>query len=112
MPKITQKNDVESQTSPMKETPPQVSGPSTEPPQGNQTGNTPVQSLNDSNKTKSVLQRHEMNIIANDHGDDNISSPKTTNSQIEEQLVRNDITNEVYMPLSSTTGPKRKKKLL
>ena len=53
-----------------------------------------------------------MNIIANDNGDDKISSPKTTNSQIEEQLVRNDITNEFYMPLSSTIVLERKKEML
>ena len=55
MPKITQRNDVESQTSPMKETSPQVSRTTWEPPHGNQTGNTPVQSLNDSKKTKSAI---------------------------------------------------------
>ena len=37
--------------------------------------------------------------------------PKKT-SQIEEQLVRDDITNELYMPLSSTIVLKRKKEML
>ena len=53
-----------------------------------------------------------MNITANDNGDDNFSPPKITTSQIEEQLVRNDITNEFYMPLSSTIVLKRKKKMM
>ena len=35
-----------------------------------------------------------------------------TKSQIEEQLVRDDITNELYMPLSSTIVLKRKKEML
>ena len=36
-----------------------------------------------------------------DNGDDNISPPDITTSQIEEQLVRDDFTNELYRPLSS-----------
>ena len=46
------------------------------------------------------------------NADDNISPPETTTSQIEEQLVRDDITNELYMPLSSTIVLKRKKEML
>ena len=46
------------------------------------------------------------------NGDDNISPPKITTSQIQEQLLRDDITNELYMPLSSTYVLKRKKELL
>ena len=112
MPKSQQSNDKESQTSPMEETSSQVSGSSTEPPLGNQTGSTPVQSLNDSKKPQSEFQRHETNRITNDNGDDNISPPKITTSQIEEQLVRDDITNELYMPLSSTIVLKRTKEML
>ena len=44
-----------------------------------------------------------------ENGEDNISPPPKTISQIEEQLVRDDITNELYMPLSSTIVLKRKK---
>ena len=47
-----------------------------------------------------------------DNGDDNIYPPVITNSQIEERLVRDDITNELYMPLSSTIVLKRKKEML
>ena len=112
MPESKQRTVVQSKTSPMKEISSQVSGSSTEPLLGKQTGRTPVQSLNDSKKPQSEIQRHEMNITADDNGDDNISPPKITNTQIEEQLVRHDITNEPYMPLSSTIVPKRKKKLL
>ena len=47
-----------------------------------------------------------------DNGDDNISPPEITTSQIKEQLVRDDITNELYMPLSSTIVLIRKKEML
>ena len=112
MAEPTQKNDIESQTSPKKETSPQVSRSITEPFRGNQTGSTPVQSLNDFKKPLSEIQRHEMNVTGQDNGDDNISPPKITTSQIEEQLVRDEITNEVYMPLSSTIVLKRMEELL
>ena len=46
-----------------------------------------------------------------DNGDDNIS-PENTTSQIEERLVRDDITNELCMPLSSTIVLKRRKEML
>ena len=47
-----------------------------------------------------------------DNGEDNISFPKVTTSQIEQRLVRDHITNEFYMPLSSTIVLKRKKEML
>ena len=107
-----QRKDVESQTSPMKETSSQVPGTNTEPHPGNQTGSTPVQSLNNSKKPQSEIQLHEMRIIANDNGDDKISLSKITNSQTEEQLVRDANINELYMPLSSTIVLKIKTKML
>ena len=84
----------------MKETSPQLSGSRTKPLLGNQTGSTPVQSPNDSKKRQSDIQRHEMNMTANDNGDDHVSPPRITTSQIEGQTVRDYITNELYMPLS------------
>ena len=107
-----QKNDVQSQTSPMKETSSQVSGSSTEPLLGDQTGNTSVQCPNDSKKQRHEIQRNEIDMTTYDNGDDNVSTPVITISQIEERLVRDDITNELYMPLSSTIVLKRKKELL
>ena len=47
-----------------------------------------------------------------ENADDTISPPEITTSQIQKQLVRDDITNELYMPLSSTIVLKRKKKML
>ena len=47
-----------------------------------------------------------------DNGDDNISPPVIKISQLEERLVRDETTNEFYMPLSSTIVLKRKKEML
>ena len=47
-----------------------------------------------------------------DNGDDNTSPPELIASPIEERLVRDDITNELYMSLSSTIVLKRKKHML
>ena len=53
-----------------------------------------------------------MNMTANDKGVDHLTPPRITISQIEERLVRDDNTNEVYMPVSSTVVQKRKKEML
>ena len=112
MPESKQRSDVESQTSPIKETSPQVSVSSTEPLPETQTRSALVQSLNDSTQPNSEFQRNEIDITTCDSGDDNISPPAITFSQIEEQLLRDDMTNELYMPLSSTIVLKRKKEML
>ena len=107
-----QKNDVEAQTSPMKETSSQVSGSDTESSLDNQTRSIPVQCPNDSNKQQNEIQRNEIGWITYGNADDTISPPEITTSQIQKQLVRDDITNELYMPLSSTIVLKRKKQKL
>ena len=104
----TQKNDVEAQTSPVKETSPQKSGYDTESPLESQTRSIPVQCLDDSNKQPNEIQRNEITLTTYNEGDDIISPPKFTTSQIQEQLVRDENTNELYMPLSSTIVLKRK----
>ena len=96
----------------MKETSPELTGSSTKPFLENQTWSTPVQSLNDSNASQCEVQRHETTMTANDNEDDNISPPKITSSQIEEQLVADDITNELYIPLSATIVRKGTKEML
>ena len=63
---------------------------------GNQTRSALVPSLNDSEKRNSENQINETYMTTHDYGDDNISPPVITSSQIEEQLVRDDITNEQY----------------
>ena len=107
-----QKNDVEAQTSPIKETSFQVSGSDTKSLLENQTRSIPVQCPNDSNNEQNEIQRNEIGFTNYANGDDNISPPEITTSQIQEQLVRDDITNELYMPLSSTIVLKRKKEML
>ena len=107
-----QKNDVEAQTSPIKKTSPQKSGSDTESLLENQTRSIPVQCPNDSNNQQNEIQRNEISSTTYDEGDDNISPPEITTSQIQEQLVRNENTNELYMPLSSTIVLKRKKEML
>ena len=108
----TQKNDVEAQTSPIKHTSPQKSGSDTESPLESQTRNIPGQCLDDSNKQPNEIQRNETSLTTYDEGDDNISPPEITNSQIQERLVRDENTNELYMPLSSTIVLKRKKEIM
>ena len=112
MPESKQSSDVKSQRSPIKETSPQVSISSTEPLLGKQTRSPLVLSLNDSKKPSSEIQRYETDMTTCDSGDSNISPPPRTISQIEERLVRDDSTNELYMPLSSTIVLKRKKEML
>ena len=112
MPEPKQRNDVESQTSPIKETSPQVSVPSPEPLLGSQTKSALVPSLNDSKKPGSEIQTDEIDMTTCDSTDNNISPPPILISQLEERLVRDDSTNELYMPLSSTIVLKRKKEML
>ena len=111
-PAFKRKNDVEAQTSPIQETSPQVSGSDTESLLGNQTRSTPVQGLNDAKKQQHEIQSNKSDMTTRDIEDDNISPPKITTSQIEEQLLRDDITTELFMPLSSTMVLQRKKEML
>ena len=111
-PESKQRSDVESQMSPMKDTPSQVSVSSTEPLLGNQTRSALVPSLNDSKKPNSEIQRNDIDMMTCDNGDDNISPPVITISQIEKRLVTDETTKEFYMPLSSTIVLKRKKEML
>ena len=69
----------------------------------------PVQCPKDSKKQQPEIQRREIDITAYDSGDDNISPPKILSSQIEERIARDDVTNELYMPVSSTFVLKWKK---
>ena len=95
MPESKHRSNVESQTSPIKETSSQVSVSRTEPLLGNQTRSALAPSLNDSKKPGSEIQRNDIDMMTWDSGDDNISPPSITISQIEERLVRDDSTNEL-----------------
>ena len=113
IPECKQINDVQAQTSPKKQTSTQVSGSDTKSLLENQTRSIPVLCPNDSKKQQKEIQRNGTDMTTYDNGDDNISPPEITTSQeVEEQLVRADITIELYMPLSSTIVLKRKKKML
>ena len=112
IPEFKQKINAEAQTSPIKETSSEVSGSDTELLLENQSRSTPVQCQNDSKTEQNEIQRDETELTTYGNGDDNISSPEITTAQIEERLVRHDITNELYMPLSCTIVPKRRKKML
>ena len=96
------KNDVQSQTSPIRKSTPQVSGSDMESLLGNQTRTTPVPCPNDSKKQQPEIQRNEIDMTAYDSGEDNTSPPKIVTSQVEERLVKDDITIGLYMPLTST----------
>ena len=67
-----QKNDVEAQTSPIKETSSQVSGSHTESLLENQTGSIPVQCPNDSRKRQNEIQRNEIGLTTFGNGDENV----------------------------------------
>ena len=112
IPEWKQRNDVEAQTSPIKETSSQISGSDTEALLENQTRSIPVQYPNDCKKQQNEIQRNETDLTTYGNGDDIISPPEITTSQIEERLLRDDIINELYMPLSSTIVSKRKKEML
>ena len=91
---IQRKNDVEADTSPIKETSSQVSGSDTELLLENQTRSTPVQCPIDSKNQQHEIQRNETDMTTYDSGNDNIPPPKMTTSQIEERLVRDDFANQ------------------
>ena len=112
IPEFKQTSFVEAQTSPIKETSSQVSGSDTESLLENRTRSTPVQCPNDSKKQQNEIERNQTDIATYGNGDDNIFLPEIITSQIEERLVRDDITNELYMPLSSKIVLKRKKEML
>ena len=109
MPELKQRNDVESQISPRKETSPQVSGSDTKPLLRNQTRSTPVQCFKDSQEIQPENQELTVDTTANHSGDEISPSPKNSASQIEESLVKNETRNELYMPPSSTIVLKRKR---
>ena len=112
IPESKQRNDVEAQTLPIKETSYQVSGSDMESILEDQTRSTPVQCPNDSKKQQNEIKPIETDMTNHDSGDDNITPPKITTSQIEKRLVRDVITNELYMPLSFTLFLKQKKEML
>ena len=103
--------NVPSQTSPPKGNQPQNYVEATEQPLGNQTGNEPVPFL-DCSKNTSNTQNEEQHVVTTRSGDTTTSPLTTATPLIEEGLVRDEQTNEIYLPLLSTVVLKRKQEML
>ena len=108
---LTLKTDVASQTSPPKGTQSQNYVDTTEHPPGNQTRNEPVPFL-DCSKNTTTTQNAEQHVVTTRSGDTTTSPLTTETPLIEEGLVRDEQTNETYLPLSSTVVLKRKQEML
>ena len=101
-----EKTTVASQASPPKGTQPQNYVVATEHPPGIQTKNEPVPFLNCSKNCSTDTQNPEQHVTTTLNGD-TITTPL-----IKEVLVRDEQTNEVYLPIISTVVLKRKQEML
>ena len=108
----TLKTNVSSQTSPPKGTQPRSHVVATEQPPGNQTGNEPVSFLNCSKNSSTDIQNAAQFAVIALNGDTTTSPLTTATPIVEEGLVRNEQTNEVYLPLTYTVILKRKQEML
>ena len=98
----TLKTNVASQTSPPKGTQPQNHVISTKQPPGNQTGNEPVPFLDFSKNSSTNTQNTEQHIMTTLNGDTTTPPLTTETPLIKERLVRDEQTNEINLPLTST----------
>ena len=108
----TVKTDVASQPSPPKGTQPQNHVDTTEQPSGKQTGNEPVSFLDCSKRYSTNTRNTEQHIVTTPNGDTTTPPLITATPLIEEGLVRDEQTNEIYLPLTSTVVLKRKQEML
>ena len=108
----TLKTNVGSQTSPPKGTQPQNHVDTTEQPSGNQTGNEPVSFLDCSKNYSTNTQNTEQHVVTTPNKDTTTPTLTTATPLIEERLVWDEQTNEVYLPLTSTVVLKRKQEML
>ena len=107
----TLKTNVASQTSPPKVNQPQSYVDTTERPPENQTGKEVVPFL-DCSKNSTNTQNAEQHVLTT-HSRDTTTSPLTTATPlIEEGLVRDEQTNEIYLPLTSRVVLKRTREML
>ena len=81
-------------------------------PPGNQTGNEPVSFLSCSKKSSTDFQNTEQHVLTTFNGDKTTPPLTTATPLIEDGLVREEQTNEVYLPLTSTVVLKRKQEML
>ena len=84
----------------------------TEQPSGNQTGNEPVPFRNYSSNCSTNIQETEQHVTTTLIGDTTILPLTTKTPLIQEGLVIDEQTNEVYLPLTSTVILKRKQEML
>ena len=103
----TSKTTVGSQMLPPKVTQPQKYVVTTEQPPENQTGNELVPFLNCTNNCFTDVQESEQYVTTTLIGDTTILM-----TLFDEGLVKDEQTNEVYLPLTSTVVPKRKQVML
>ena len=108
----TLKTTVASQTSPPNGNQQQSHVVATEHPTGNQTGNEPVPFLNCSKNSSTYIQNTEQHVVTTLNGDTTTPLLTTATPLIKEGLVREEQTNDVYLPLTSTVVLKRKHEML
>ena len=101
-----------SQTSSARGTQPQNHVAATEQAPGNQTGNEPVPFLNCSRNSSTDIQNTEQHAETTLDGDTTTPPLTTATPLIEEGLVRDEQTNEVYLSLTSTVVLKPKQHML
>ena len=82
----------------------------TEQSSGNQTGNELVP-FHDCSKNSTITQKTEQHVVTTPNGDTTTPPLTTATPLIEEGLVRDEQTNEVYLPLTSTVVLKRKQEM-
>ena len=108
----TLKTNVASQTSPPKGIQQQNHVVTTEQSSGNQTGNEPVSFLSCSKDSSTDSQKAEQHVTTTPNKEMTTPPLTTATPLIEEALVRDEQTNELYLPLTSTVVLKRKQEML
>ena len=98
--------------SPPKGIQPQNHVVTTEQSSGNQTGNEPVSFLSCSKDSSTYSQNAEQHITTTPNKEMATPPLTTATPLIEEGLVRDEQTNELYLPLTSAVVPKRKQKMV
>ena len=108
----TLRSTVASQTSPPKGTQQQNYVDTTEQPSGNQTGNELVSFLDCSKNYSTNTQNTEQHVVTTPNGDTTTTPLTTATPLTEEGLARDEQTNEIYLPLTSTVVLKRKQEMV
>ena len=79
---------------------------------GNQTGNEPEPFLDCSKNSSTSTQITQQHVVTTPNGDTTTPPLTTATPLIEQGLVRDEQTNEIYLPLTSTVVLKRKQEML